>query len=263
VRKNVVARQFIITPEAGKRLIAKAFVYIPEILRALKNQTIVVVAGTTNGYVAGELLKHIGQSDGFSREHFYRGITLPPRYSSENTEKTGSETEFPGDVVIEKGIWLKGKTIFDVSKNLDNGDIIIKGANAVDVINRKAAVLIGHPEGGTVMAAISAVIGKRAVLYIPVGLEKRVPGNLDLIAAQVNSPNSSGPRLFPVSGNIITELDAIRLITGASAEIIAAGGVRGAEGCYYIAVSGSEDQVENAAEIIKSVYIDPAGSNGE
>ncbi|NLM27085.1 MAG: hypothetical protein GX211_02780 [Clostridiaceae bacterium] len=259
MRKNIVTRQFIITPEAGKRLIAKAFVYIPEILRALKNHTIVVVAGTTNGYVARELLNHIEQSDGFKSEHFYRGITLPPRYSSDNTEKPDSETQFPGDVVIEKGIWLKGKTIFDVSKNLDKGDIIIKGANAVDMINRKAAVLIGHSEGGTVMAAISAVIGKRAVLYIPVGLEKRVPGNLDLIAAKVNSPNSSGPRLFPISGNIITELDAIRIITGAEAEIIAAGGVHGAEGCCYVAVSGGEDQVENAAEIIKSAYIEPAG----
>jgi len=258
VRKNDIIRQFIITPEAGKRLIAKAFVYIPEILRALKNQTIVVVAGTTNGYVAGELLNHIEQSDGFKKEHFYRGITLPPRYSSENTGKPDSETEFPGDVVIEKGIWLKGKTIFDVSKSLDKGDIIIKGANAVDVVNRKAAVLIGHPEGGTLMAAMKAVIGKRAVLYIPVGLEKRIPGNLDLIAERINSPYAFGPRLFPISGNIVTELDAIRLITGASAEIIAAGGVCGAEGCYYIAVSGSEDQVENAAEIIKSAYNKPA-----
>jgi hypothetical protein len=258
VRKNDIIRQFIITPEAGKKIIAKAFVYIPEILRALKNQTIVVVAGTTNGYVAGELLNHIEQSDGFSREHFHRGITFPPRYFPGSTEKPNNRSEFPGDVVIEKGVWLKGKTIFDVSKSINKGDIVIKGANAVDVINRKAAVLIGHPEGGTTLSAISAIIGKRAVLYIPVGLEKRVPGNLDLIAAQINSPNASGPRLYPISGNIVTELDAIRLITGASAEIIAAGGVCGAEGCYYVAVSGSEDQVENAAEIIKSAYNEPA-----
>jgi len=257
--RNNITRQFIITPEAGKRLIAKAFVYIPEILRALKNQTIVVVAGTTNGYIAEELLKHIEQSDGFKRDHFFRGITLPPRYSSENTGKPGSEAEFPGDVIIEKGVWLKGKTIFDVSKDLNKGDIVIKGANAVDVINRKAAVLIGHSEGGTLIAALSAVIGKRAVLYIPVGLEKRVPGNLDQIAERINSPNASGPRLFPISGNIVTELDAIRIITGASAEIIAAGGICGAEGCYYVAVSGSEDQVENAESIIKSAYNAPAG----
>ncbi|HEY8500550.1 MAG TPA: hypothetical protein VIL89_08030 [Clostridia bacterium] len=257
MRKNDITKQFIITPEAGKRLIAKAFVYIPEILRALKNQTIVIVAGTTNGYVAGELLNHIEQSGGFKRDHFYRGITRPPRYSSENTGKPDSEAEFPGDVVIEKGVWLKGKTIFDVSRNLEKGDVIIKGANALDVVNRKAAVLIGHPEGGTTSVAISAVIGKRVVLYIPVGLEKRVPGNLDLIAERINSPNAIGPRLFPISGNIITELDAIRLITGASAEIIAAGGVCGAEGCYYVAVSGSEEQVENAEGIIKSAYNAP------
>ena len=240
MRKNDIIRQFIITPEAGKKIIAKAFVYIPEILRALKNQTIVVVAGTTNGYVAGELLNHIEQSDGFRREHFHRGITFPPRYSSGNTLKPDSEPEFPGDVVIEKGVWLKGKTIFDVSKSINKGDIVIKGANAVDVINRKAAVLIGHPEGGTTLSAISAIIGKRAVLYIPVGLEKRVPGNLDLIAAQINSPNASGPAV-PISGNVLlswTPLAYHRPSAGVPS------GVCGAEGCYGVAVSGSEDQLK-------------------
>jgi hypothetical protein len=40
--------------------------------------------------------------------------------------------------------------------------------------------------------------------------------------------------------------------------MIAAGGVCGAEGCYYIAVSGSEDQVENTEGLIKSAYNEPA-----
>ncbi|WP_252891326.1 hypothetical protein [Thermoclostridium stercorarium] len=70
-------------------------------------------------------------------------------------------------MIIEKGVYVRGKTIFDVADNLDKGDIIVKGANAVDLAKRKAGVLIGHPKGGTIQAALSAVIGKRAVLYIP------------------------------------------------------------------------------------------------
>lgn len=252
MHNDQVTKQFLLTPAAGKKLIAKAFVYIPEILKALKEKTIVIVAGTTNGYIARELLNYAGCSEDFSAKGFYRGITLPPGYKND-----GQKVEFPGDVVIEKGVYKKGKTIFDVIDDLDKGDIILKGANAVDPVNKKAGVLIGHPKGGTVQAALATVIGKRAVLYIPVGLEKRVYRDIDELAALMNSPNTTGPRLMPVTGNIVTELDAIHIMTGASACLVAAGGICGAEGSCYIAVSGSEDQVSKASEIIESVKYEP------
>jgi hypothetical protein len=71
-------KQFVVTPSAGKRLIAKAVAMHPAVLEALKNGTVVVVAGTTNGYVAEEILKSLGIFQGFSRKRFFRGITLPP-----------------------------------------------------------------------------------------------------------------------------------------------------------------------------------------
>jgi hypothetical protein len=58
-------KQFIITPAAGKRLIAKALIKHPAVKSALKNGTLVIVAGTTNGYVAEEILMSIGQAAGF------------------------------------------------------------------------------------------------------------------------------------------------------------------------------------------------------
>ncbi|AGC67295.1 hypothetical protein Cst_c02710 [Thermoclostridium stercorarium subsp. stercorarium DSM 8532] len=250
--ENSVTKLFLLTPAAGKRLIAKAFVQIPEIKKALKEHTVVIIAGTTNGYIARELLEHTGIAGDFSAKGFYRGITLPPGYKNE-----GQKPEFPGDVIIEKGVYVRGKTIFDVADNLDKGDIIVKGANAVDLAKRKAGVLIGHPKGGTIQAALSAVIGKRAVLYIPVGLEKRVCGDIDELAEIMNSPNAEGPRLMPVSGNIVTELDAIEILTGARARLAAAGGICGAEGSCYIAVSGTEEQVSKASEIIESVKYEP------
>jgi ATP-dependent protease Clp ATPase subunit len=69
-------KQFLITPSAGKRLIAKTLANHPAIRKALKNGTIVIVAGTTNGYVAEEILNMLGVND-FSRKHFFRGITVP------------------------------------------------------------------------------------------------------------------------------------------------------------------------------------------
>lgn len=58
-------KQFVVTPSAGKRLIAKALTMHPAVLEALKNGTVVVVAGTTNGYVAEEILKSLGIFQGF------------------------------------------------------------------------------------------------------------------------------------------------------------------------------------------------------
>ncbi len=236
MRKGNLLQQFFLTPQAGKRLIAKAFLYIPEVLRALKNQTIVIIAGTTNAYIAQEMLQYIGQSEGFTMQGFYRGITLPPGYAGNKPS-----AEQPADVVIENGAWVKGKTIFDTADQLGQGDIIIKGANALDMENHKAAVLIGHPKGGTIHASLAAVIGRRSVLYLPVGLEKRVCSNLDVLAAALNSPEASGPRLMPVQGTIVTELDAIRVLSGCQADLIAAGGIGGAEGGLWIAVSGTEE----------------------
>lgn len=252
MQNDNLLQQFFLTPQAGKKLIAKAFVNIPGILAALESKTIVVIAGSTNGYIAQELLQHIGQDEGFSRQGFYRGITLPPGYAG-NKPSAG----FPGDVVIKNGTWLRGKTIFDAVDQLDKGDIIIKGANALDMTNRKAAVLVGHPKGGTIQAAMTAVIGKRAVLYLPVGLEKRVCGNLDTLAAAINSPGATGPRLMPVQGTIVTELDAIRILSGCQAELIAAGGICGAEGGCWIAVSGSSEQVSKAGEFLRSIKNEP------
>ena len=71
-------KQFLITPSAGKRLIAKTLAKHPAIVKALKNGTLVIVAGTTNGYVAEEIIKTHKVTGDFSRKHFFRGITMPP-----------------------------------------------------------------------------------------------------------------------------------------------------------------------------------------
>ena len=140
---------------------------------------------------------------------------------------------------------------------LKQGDVILKGANALDLSRDRAAILIGHPRGGTIGAAIQAVIGRRVRLIIPVGLEKRIHGNLDLLANKLNAPNAEGPRLWPVPGQVFTELDAINLLTGVKAELIAGGGVCGAEGSIRIAVSGNEDEMKAAESLIKEVGPEP------
>ena len=142
-------KQFVVTPSAGKRLIAKALAAHPVVLDALKNGTLVIIAGTTNGYVAEEILKSLGISAGFSRKRFFRGITLPPGSDVTSEGRLSDESAFPGDMAITRGEWRKGKTIVDLIDELKEGDVILKGANAVDLQRKQAAILIGHPKAGT------------------------------------------------------------------------------------------------------------------
>lgn len=243
-------RTYVLTIAAGKRLIGMAVAAHPAVRGALESGTVVIVAGTTNGYVAEEVLAAAG-IDGFSRRRFYRGITRPPGDASTD------ETPFPGDVVLVRGRRLEGKTIFDVVDDMAEGDVIIKGANALDLQRRQAAVLIGDTRGGTAAAAMQAVIGRRVRLIVPVGLEKRVSADLPALAARLASPGSVGPRLMPLVGEVITEIDAIGMLTGASAELVAAGGVAGAEGCAWLAIEGSPEQARLADEILAAVGSEP------
>jgi len=250
-------KQFLITPQAGKRLIAKTLAKHPAIVKALKNGTLVIIAGTTNGYVAEEILKTHKITGDFSRRHFFRGITMPPSKTVTAEGRLTDESKFPGDVVITKGIWQKGKTIADVIDALKEGDVILKGANALDLARRQAAILIGHPKAGTIGLALPAIVGRRVKLIIPVGLEKRVTGDLNALAQKLNMPGTGGYRLLPVLGEVFTELDALAALTGAEVELIAAGGVCGAEGACWIAVTGEEEQEEFAKQIIASVADEP------
>ena len=250
-------KQFIITPAAGKRLIAKAIASYKIIKESIDTKTLVIIAGTTNGYVAEEILSDINQLEGFSRSRFFRDVVLPPGQPLTESGRLVDESKFPGDVIIRNGVWQKGLTIFDVVDDLKEGDIVLKGANALNISDGQAGVLIGHPHGGTIGAALQAVVGRRVRLIHPVGLEKRVNENINKLARALNTPGVHGARLMPTTGDIITEIEAIHLLTGARAEVIAGGGVNGEEGSVWLMVKGSAYQVEAAEKMIKSVSVEP------
>ena len=128
-------------------------------------------------------------------------------------------------LVIKKGVWQKELTIYDVVDELDEGDVILKGANSLDLTHKKAAIYIGHPQAGTIGAALPVVVGRRVRLIIPVGLEKRVSCDLDDIAKKLNVPGLTGPRLLPVCGEVFTELEALDILCKVKTDLIAGGGV--------------------------------------
>jgi hypothetical protein len=248
------SKQILVTVPAGKRLIAKAVTILPQIKQSLKENTVVIIAGTTNGFVGEEILQSIDQLDDFTKDSFYRGATVAPGRKLE-PDKDGY---FNKDIVIEKGKWIKDKTIYDVGSTLSHGDIIIKGANAIAPDRKTAGIQIGNPSLGSSGPIMQAVIGKRTELILPVGLEKRVMSDIGQIAAKLNSPTTEGVRMLPVSGTIVTEIEAIELLSGAVAELIAAGGVLGAEGSSLLLVTGSEEQLETISSIMKNISKEPS-----
>ena len=246
-------KQLLITPAMGKRLIAKTIANHPAVRKALRNGTVVIVAGTTNGYVAEEILRTYKIDGDFSRRHFFRGVTLPPNKAVTNEGRLADESQFPGDVVIIDGAWNKGKTISDVVDSLREGDVIIKGVNALNLERNQAAVLIGHPQAGTIGLALPAILGRRVRLIVPVGLEKRVSSDLCALSAKLNAPGGGGYRLMTLPGEIFTELDALRVLTAAEVEMVAAGGVCGAEGACWVVVTGEPEQEEFAEQVVASL----------
>lgn len=247
-------RQISLTPAAGKRLIGQAVAALPEVTRALAAHTVVVLGGTTNFYVARAILKSRGQGEEIDPRQFFRGVVLPPRQKPEPEGRN----RFAGDLIFEHGRLIRGKQIFDVAESLRPGDIVVKGANAVNLRAHEAGVLIGSPVCGTMGAILPAVIGRRVTLIVPVGLEKRVDEDIADLAALLAGKNADGPRLLPAAGGrVVTELDAVRILTGATARLAAAGGIAGAEGSCQLAVAGTDDQLELAGRILRECAAEP------
>ena len=250
-------KQFAISPAVGKRLIGKGMAAHPEIKKVLAGGMLVIIAGTTNGYVAEEILAAIGQGGEFSTKRFFRGITVPPGKSTTQQGRLPDESKFPGDVVIKDGAWLPGKTLDDVLEDLKEGDVILKGANALDLAAKRAAVLIAHPRGGTIVSSLQVMMGRRVRLILPVGLEKRIIGDLDSLATRLNAPGVKGLRFLPVPGEVFTEIEALVLLTGVKSELFAAGGAGGAEGSIWLALSGTPENEEAAVKLLQSVSGEP------
>ena len=236
---------FLCTVAAGKRLIAKGLAQDPRVREAVARHRLVVLAGTTNGYLMEELCP------GFDKRLFFRGVTVAP-----GTKIPAKERAF--DCVVTRDGVDTSRDIYAILPQLEPGDLLIKGANAVYLPERQAGVLIGSDNGGTIAACTAAVMGKRVGLILPVGVEKRVDEPIDQLARRVNAPGGAGPRLWSAAGTAYTELDAIAALTGAKVSLAAAGGVCGAEGASWLLCEGSGEQIAACAKLLQPVAAEPA-----
>jgi hypothetical protein len=142
-------------------------------------------------------------------------------------------------------------------QNMKKGDIYIKGANVINYWQDMAGILIGGIDGATIGNTIGHIIGKQIHLIIPIGLEKLTFEDINELHKLAAEEDYEGPRLWPITGTIITEIDALNILTGVAAYLYSAGGVAGAEGSVRILVEGDEEEMKETFKLIDSIKGEP------
>lgn len=245
--------QVVLTVSESKRLIAKGIAECEPVKAAMADGIVAVAKGTTNSYVAEELLRRKIDKSGYVAGH-----TVPATLPDDVRAKIGNRL---GDVVFRKGQVLEGASIPQIVKDMKRGDVIMKGANAINYSRGLAGVLIGDSTGGTVGAIIGHVVARRLTLLVPVGLEKEVAVGLDEVAGIAADPTDerylkSCP-LWMFPANLYTEIEALETLAGVTALPIAAGGIAGAEGATRLLLTGEDEDVEEALSVVKQVQGEP------
>jgi hypothetical protein len=236
--------QFSLTVSESKRLIAKGVVSLPEVKEAFEQGKIILKGGTTVSAICEEL------------------VGMPLRISGRITRRgtvsaKTSLPEHPHSVLIERGTAKNiDDTIIEVSLGLGRRDVVIIGGNALDV-NGNVAMMAGSPGGGNPGGAISAMLAQGACLIIPIGLEKLIPGSIqEAVKASGRDKDLSygmAVGLIPLIGKVVTEKDAVEILSDVRCTVIGRGGIDGAEGSTVMDVEGEEVAVKGLLKIVDDI----------
>ncbi len=234
-----------LTVAESKRLIAKGLLQTEEVQYALENGYLCVTLGTTNSYLVEEIL------DGYDKERHVAGVIVPRGVWITDREHRST------DAIFKRGEYIEGKKVADVLSELGPGDVIIKGANALDV-NMVPLVLLASENGGSIGSVIGAVAARNIRLIMPVGLEKYIPTSYEEIRGQFGIRDLDYVIGTPVGvmavpeAFVFTEIEALDVLFGVSAIPVAAGGVNGAEGSVTLLIVGEDSDVSAAHEFLIS-----------
>lgn len=235
-----------LTVSESKRLIAKGIMAIHSVKEKLEKGMIIVTKGTTNTYIAEELLNKSIEHGSFVIGHF-----APEGQSPVNADKRQMQ-----EVVIKDGKLLD-VTYDEALKMLEPGDIVMKGGNLLNYSMKQAAVCIGAPNGGTTYKLLPYVGEGKAELIIPIGLEKETTANLEVLENTLNAGNerlNSVPRLYMFrTGTVFTEIEAIRQFADVKVFPYGVGGISGREGGVSLVISGNETEVNKVLELVRTI----------
>ncbi len=239
-----------LTVSEGKRLIAKGVMKLPSVQQALKEGTIIIAGGTTNGFIAEELT-----GVGIDKERYTAGVICQGRLCVTPPERRINP------LVLKKGQAVDSDWQTAL-QDFTHKDVFIKGGNALDPAGN-VGVLMANREGGTIGKALPIVVARGSKLILPLGLEKLIPSVLDAAASLGIDALDDGMGLkvglMSVSyGQVITEIEALQLLGGLEKVIpVAAGGIGGSEGSLTLLLEGNKEAVDLAYSIANSLKGEP------
>ena len=244
--------QVTLTPAEGKRLIAKAISCMESVQKAYKEGTLIIATSTTTGYVAEELMG----------KEINKGMFTAGVVTKEGASITKADGRYK-HYVFEKGALKECTTpeLVPYLARMGPDDVMIKGANAIDPFGA-AGILLAGSGGGTIGTAWGHLIRNGAQLIIAAGLEKLVPGPLDSVAPMMGTEaidKAMGWKcgMMVVQGQIITEMEAMKLLFGVDVIPVAGGGIDGAEGCKIFLLEGPAENVELAFGVLSELKGEP------
>ena len=243
---------FSLTTWESKRLIGRAVARMPEVVHALAHAEIMISHGTTDVYVAEEILGHCP-----ARERFVSGQII------NGTLCATAPEEKPRMIRIARGEIVPPAPgdLTATLKDWDASCIFIKGANAVDP-EFNAGIFNAHPGAGTIGFAYGYICGLGITLVVPVGLEKLVPS----VKAAANLLGHTRVDYFSglkigmtplINARVVTEIQACEILFGLPATHVGGGGVGGSEGSVVIVVDGEDAAVEAAIAEINTIKGEP------
>ena len=249
--------QVSLMPTESKKLIAKAIARM-DVVKQAANEGMVVIHPSSSTYFIVEEL-----TGGKPKTNVWVCGVVTPKGTCVDMgammeEQPSTTTKGPGDFlhswVIRHGKVSAGERLSELLEQMGPRDVYIKGVNALDP-QGNVGVLVGNlVEGGTIGLVISTSKKRAFNLIFPVGLEKLIPvpiaqATKEAKRASYDYAMGIPTGLFPCpDGRTVTELDAIEMLSGATAIPIAAGGLGGAEGTITLAIKGNEEQVKKAIE---------------
>ncbi len=228
---------FTLTSAESRRLIAKAVVQMPEFKKAWESAYVLLAGGTTNAFIAQEMLGR----DGIEPAQCTVGLSTDGLLC---VTHPASRKSYPN--VFYKGE-PSDKALNDALCDFHAETIVIKGANAVDMQGNVGVVTAGF-DGGTIPRVIGPVTSNGLKYIAPVGLEKLVPSVPESCRAvgarSIDISMGADFGMYCLSNAIVvTELKAIELLFDLSGVLVCCGGVGGNEGAVTLAVEGDEAPV--------------------
>ena len=234
---------FTLTSSESKRLIAKAVAAMPEVQEAMTEGYLIIGRGSTNAYIAEELLGRSIEKEKYVAGQVIRGVLCGLLQGV----RLQPVTFHRGEVLEVEPSTLRDK--------LGRGDILLKGANAIDHTGN-VGVLMGSPQGGTMGDFYLPMKARGGIIIYPVGLEKMIPSveEASRMGGILAFEQTIGARVGMVcvaDGIPYTELDAVEELFGIEAVHFASGGYGGSEGCVTIAVEGDDPDIIECIEYIE------------